>query len=148
DAEIGVPALVGRHAFLRWQGRHVTVFALQTGGEVARSALPHEGSHVFLLGGAVFFGGGRAAQRRHEPIGLCALGRASAASLRPRGLPGTSVWMTPGTEVLAPTASAGDKARLHARPRTSGRPGFDTNRFVATYHQAAVGFNARSGAAA
>ncbi|MGK3998666.1 outer membrane protein assembly factor BamB family protein [Sorangium sp. So ce1024] len=148
DAEIGVPAVVGRHAFLPWQGRYVTVFDLQTGGEVARAALRHEVSHVFLLGGAVFFGGGRAATRLDEAIGLGAVGRASTATLRARELPGTPVWMTPGTEVLAPTASAGDKARLHARPRTSGRPGFDTNRFVATYHQAAVGFNARSGAAA
>lgn len=148
DAEIGVPAVVGRHAFLPWQGRYVTVFDLQTGGEVARAALRHEVSRAFLLGGAVFFGGGNAATRLDEAIGLGAVGRASTARLRARELPGAPVWMTPGTEVLAPAASAVDNARLHARPRASGRPGFDTNRFVATYHQAAVGFDARSGAAA
>ncbi|WP_438016796.1 PQQ-binding-like beta-propeller repeat protein [Sorangium sp. So ce315] len=148
DAEIGVPAVVGRHAFLPWQGRYVTVFDLQTGGEVARAALRHEVSRAFLLGGEVFFGGGNAATRLDEAIGLGAAGRASTARLRAHELPGAPVWMTPGTEVLAPTASAGDKARLHARPRASGRPGIDAGRFVATYHQAAIGIDARSGTAA
>ncbi|WP_438025553.1 outer membrane protein assembly factor BamB family protein [Sorangium sp. So ce233] len=148
DADIGVPAVVGRHAFLPWQGQYVTVFDLQTGGEVARAALRHEVSRAFLLGGAVFFGGGRAATRLDEAIGLGSAGRASTARLPARELPGAPVWMTPGTEVLAPTASAADKARLHARPRASGRPGFHANRFVATYYRAAVGINARTGALA
>ncbi|WP_437926908.1 PQQ-binding-like beta-propeller repeat protein [Sorangium sp. So ce291] len=145
SAAIGVPAVVGRYAFLPWDGRYVTVFDLQTGGEVARAALRIEVSRAFLLGGAVFFGGDAAATRFDAAIGRGAAGRASTARLPARELPGAPVWMTAGTEVLAPTASAEDRARIYARPRASGRPGFQGNRFVATYHRMAVGVVARSG---
>ncbi|WP_437326082.1 outer membrane protein assembly factor BamB family protein [Sorangium sp. So ce381] len=147
SAAIGVPAVVGRYAFLPWQGRYVTVFDLQTGGEVARALLRTEVSRAFLLGGAVFFGG-EAATRFDASIGLGAAGRASTARLPARELPGAPVWMTAGTDVLAPTASAGDMARLYARPRPTGPPGIEAERFVATYYRAAVGLDARSGALA
>ncbi|WP_437896376.1 outer membrane protein assembly factor BamB family protein [Sorangium sp. So ce124] len=147
SAAIGVPAVVGRYAFLPWQGRYVTVFDLQTGGEVARALLRTEVSRAFLLGGAVFFGG-EAATRFDASIALGAAGRASTARLPARELPGAPVWMTAGTEVLAPTASAGDMARLYARPRPAGPPGIEAERFVATYYRAAVGLDARSGALA
>ncbi|WP_437723906.1 outer membrane protein assembly factor BamB family protein [Sorangium sp. So ce861] len=145
DADIGVPAVVGRYAFLPWHGRYVTVFDLQTGREAARALLRTEVSRAFLLGGAVFFGGGSAATRFDAAIGLGAAGRASTARLPPRELPGAPIWMSDGTEVLAPVASAEDRARLYARPRASGPPGIEAERFVATYHQAAVGRDARSG---
>ncbi len=145
SATIGVPAVVGRYAFLPWQGRYVTVFDLQTGGEVARALLRTEVSRAFLLGGAVFFGGGAAATRLDEAIGLGAAGHASTARLPARELPGAPVWMTDGTEVLAPIASAEDRVRLYARPRASGPPGVEAERFAATYYRAAVGLDARSG---
>ncbi|WP_104985993.1 PQQ-binding-like beta-propeller repeat protein [Sorangium cellulosum] len=149
-AVIGVPAVVGRYAFLPWDGRYVTVFDLQTGGEVARTQLRAEMSEVsraFLLGGAVFFGG-EAATRLDEAIGLAPAGRASTARLPPRELPGTPAWLTGGTEVPGPLASADDKARRYARPRASGPAGIEDERFAATYHRIAVGFDARSGALA
>ncbi|WP_437952608.1 PQQ-binding-like beta-propeller repeat protein [Sorangium sp. So ce296] len=148
DADIGVPAVVGRYAFLPWQGRYVTVFDLQTGREAARALLRTEVSRAFLLGGAVFFGGGSAATRFDAAIGLGAAGRASTARLPARELPGAPIWMSDGTEVLAPVASAEDRARLYARPRASGPPGIEAERFVATYYRAAVGINARTGALA
>ncbi|WP_441290299.1 outer membrane protein assembly factor BamB family protein [Sorangium sp. KYC3313] len=147
SAAIGVPAVVGRYAFLPWQGRYVTVFDLQTGGEVARAQLRTEVSRAFLLGGTVFFGG-EAATRFDASIGLGAAGRASIARLPARELPGAPVWMTAGTEVLAPAASAEDRARLYARPRPVGPPGIEGERYVATYYRAAVGLDARTGALA
>ncbi|WP_437675254.1 outer membrane protein assembly factor BamB family protein [Sorangium sp. So ce131] len=149
-AVIGVPAVVGRYAFLPWEGRYVTVFDLQTGREAARTQLRAEMSEVsraFLLGGAVFFGG-EAATRFDEAIGLAPAGRASTARLPPRELPGTPAWLTGGTEVPGPIASTDDKARRYARPRAAGPAGIEGERFAATYYRIAVGFDARSGALA
>ncbi|MGK4008606.1 PQQ-binding-like beta-propeller repeat protein [Sorangium sp. So ce1036] len=148
DAAIGVPAVVGRHALLPWHGRYVTVFDLQTGGEVARGVFQAPVSHAFLSGGAVFFGGASAATRLDGAIGLGAAGRASTVALPERGLPGAPVWMADGTEVLPPVASASDRARLYARPRARGAAGVEGGRFAATYLRIAAGFDARSGALA
>lgn len=143
---IGVPAVVGRYAFLPWQGQYVTVFDLQTGAEVARALLRTEVSRAFTLGGQVFFGG-VGATRFDERIRLGAQGQASTVALPARELPGAPRWMTRGTEVLD-AASAQDKVRLYARPAPSGPPEIDAGRFAATYFRIAVGLDARSGRAA
>jgi outer membrane protein assembly factor BamB len=141
DDAIGVPAVVGRYAFLPWQEQYVTVFDLQTGSEVARALLRTPASRVFLSGGAVFFGGA-AATRLDGAIGLVSQGRASTVALPSRDLPGNPIWMTPGTEVLEPVASASDKVRLYARPTASGAPAIESGIFAATYFRIAVGFDA------
>lgn len=141
---IGVPAVVGRYAFLPWQGQYVTVFDLQTGDEVARALLRTEVSRAFTLGGAVFFGGA-GATRLDERIRLGSKGQASTVVPPPRELPGAPRWMTPGTEVLDAGTSARDKIRLYGRPTASGPAGIDAGRFAATYFRIAVGLDARSG---
>jgi outer membrane protein assembly factor BamB len=147
EAAIGVPAVVGRYAFLPWHGQYVTVFDLQTGVEVARALLRSDVSRAFTSGGAIFFGGA-AATRFDGSIGRGAAGRASTVALASRELPGAPVWMASGTEVLAPEASAADKTRLYARPVASGAPAIDAGRFAATYFHVAVGLDATSGAVA
>ncbi len=141
---IGVPAVVGRYAFLPWQGQYVTVFDLQSGDEVARALLRTEVSRAFTLGGAVYFGGA-AATRLDERIRFGAEGKASTAALPARELPGAPRWMAPGAEVLETAATAGDKVRLYARPTASGEAAIEGDRYAATYFRIAVGLDARSG---
>lgn len=147
EAAIGVPAVVGRYTFLPWHGQYVTVFDLQTGGEVARALLRTEVSRAFLSGGALFFGG-VAATRFDGSIARGAAGRASTVALAMREIPGTPAWMPTGTEVLEPKASASDMTRLYARPVASGAAAIEGNRFAATYFSLAVGLDATSGAVA
>lgn len=141
---IGAPAIAGRYAFLPWQGQYVTVFDLQSGEEVARALLRTEVSRAFAVGGALFFGGA-AATRVDDHVRFAARGLASTVTLPARDLPGEPRWMVPGTEVLAPTATASDKVHLYARPSASGPPAIDGGRFVATYFRVAIGFDAVSG---
>lgn len=141
DEAIGAPAVVGRYAFLPWKGQYVTVFDLQRGEEVARALLRTEVSRAFTLGGALFFGGA-AATRLDDRIRGAAEDRASTVALPARDLPGAPRWITPGTEVLDPVATAFDRNRLYARPTVKGPAALEGDRFAATYFRVAVGFDA------
>lgn len=142
--DIGAPAVVGRYAFLPWQGQYVTVHDLQRGEEVARALLRTEVSRAFTLGGAVFFAGA-AATRLDGQIRRGAEGEASTVSLPSRELPGMPRWISPGTEVLPPEASALDKTRIYARPAVTGPAAIEGGHHVATYFRVALGFDARTG---
>jgi outer membrane protein assembly factor BamB len=141
SVEIGVPGVVGRYAFLPWQGRYVTVFDLQAGNEIARVKLRTPVSRVFALGGSLFFGGAEAT-RFDAWIWRSATGKASTVTLPALGLPGAPAWMSPGTEVLGPEATTADKIRLYARPLPRGVPAIDDGRFASTYFRVAIGLDA------
>jgi outer membrane protein assembly factor BamB len=144
DEAIGAPAVMGRYAFLPWQGQYVTVFDLLRGEEVARALLRTKVSRAFMTGGAMFFGGA-AATRLDERIRFGAEDRASTVALPARELPGMPRWITPGIEVQGPAATALDKTQIYARPTASGPPAIEGRRFAATYFRVAVGFDATSG---
>lgn len=144
DAAIGVPAVLGRHAFLPWKGQYVSVFDLDEGREVARALLRSQTSHAFTVGGALYFGE-VGATRLDEQIGAAHRAGATTFALPARELPGAPRWLTAGAEPRAPSWTAADKIRLVARP--DGAAATDA-RFAATYYRLALGLDARSGALA
>ena len=146
EADIGVPAVVDRVAFLPWQGQYVSVYDLDGGDESARVLLRSQTSHAFAVGGALFFGE-RGVTRFDDKIRLAPTGKASTVSLPARELPASPRWKRPGTEVTPLKTTAFDNIRTYARPAANG-PGFEGGHFAATYYRIAVGLDAQTGAVA
>lgn len=145
DAPIGVPAVVGRYAFVPWKGQYISVFDMTNGNEAARALLRSQTSHAFVRGGQVFFGES-AVVRFDDKIRHASQNGATTITLPARELPGKPVWMGPGTDVRDLAPSARDNIRLYARPAQAGGTAVESGRFAATYFRVALGFDAQSGA--
>lgn len=145
DVPIGVPAVVGRYAFLPWRGQYVTVFDLTEGEEAARALLRVQTSHAFVEGGTLFFGE-MGLVRFDDRIGDAHRGAASHIQLPARELPGKPAWLRSGLEPGELVSTALDNVRLYARPAPAGEATVEGGRFAATYYQIALGFDAASGA--
>jgi outer membrane protein assembly factor BamB len=139
---IGVPAVAGGLVFLPWQKQYVSAFDVEQGSEKARTILRHQTSHVFVTGGAMFFGE-TSATRLDGQIRLSGADKASTVTLPKRELPGDPRWRGSGNEPLPVAAGATDRIRLYARPTASGPAGFEGDRYVGTYLKLAVGFDAK-----
>jgi outer membrane protein assembly factor BamB len=147
DAAIGVPAVAGDTVFFPWGGRFLSVYDLPSGDEKARIAFAEPVSRAFALGGAVF-AGESSFTRIDESAHLAARGQASTATLPTPldGALGRVRWTRPGTDWVTRMAETQDKIAMYARPRASGAPGIDQERFAATYFRVALGFDAKTGA--
>jgi len=133
-AEIGVPAVVGRFAFLPWQRQYVTIYDLEDGREEARVLVRSLTSRAFAVGGSVFFGE-VGATRWDEKTHLSSKKAASFVSLPLAGLPGEPKWMRSGIDPVDTTWAAYDKIAILARP--DGDRVVD-GRFAATYYRIVV----------
>jgi outer membrane protein assembly factor BamB len=123
------------------------VYDLPSGDEKARIASAEPMSRAFALGGAVF-AGEQSFTRIDERAHLAARGGASTATLPAPldGALGKLRWTRPGTDWVNRLAEAQDKIAMYARPRATGTPGIDQDRFAATYYRVALGFDAKTGA--
>lgn len=148
EGAIGVPAVAGDTVFLPWQGRFLSVYDLPSGDERARIALPGKVSRALAIGGAIW-AGETSITRFDERLARAGARDATTLSLPAPlgGLLGDPAWTRSGTEWVSREADARDRAQLLARPAASGR-GFARDRFAATFHRAALGFEAQRGALA
>ncbi|MGA7124237.1 MAG: PQQ-binding-like beta-propeller repeat protein [Polyangiaceae bacterium] len=139
---LGVPAVLGRTAFVPWAGQYVSAIDLDSGDETARVTLRAETSRAWTAGGSLWFGEASFI-RFDEHIVDASRGRASTAILPVRELPGMPRVMPPGTAPVPPQATAEDKARMYASPvATSQGAAVEDGRWYATYFRIAMGFDA------
>jgi outer membrane protein assembly factor BamB len=139
---LGVPAVLGRTAFVPWAGQYVSAIDLDSGDETARVTLRAETSRAWTAGGSLWFGE-TSFIRFDEHIVDASRGRASTAILPVRELPGMPRVMPPGTAPVSPQATAEDKARMYASPvATSQGAAVEDGRWYATYFRIAMGFDA------
>lgn len=141
---VGVPAVIGHHAFFPWHDRSVTIYDLTNGDEVVRFALPERTSRAFTIGKALYFGEQHVFRYGEDLAREPA--RALSITSPPRELPGSPKWQTNGTSVVPLTADARDKVRLYAHPKAVGPLGVEGDTFVGAYFKLAMGFDAKSGA--
>jgi len=144
EPAVGVPAVVGGHAFLPWQGQYVTAWDLGSGDEVARLLFREQVSHAFTSGKKLYFGE-LGLFRFDEQIGQAHLRQASHVGLPQREFPGTPTLLPPGIDTLPAVADARDRVALFARPADRAKLAIDSDRFFSTYFKLALGLDAKSG---
>lgn len=137
--EIGVPAVLGRYAFLPWKRQYVSIYDLEEGREAARVLLRSVTSRAFTAGGSLWFGE-LGATRWDDAIPGASSRGATFVSLPLAGLAGEPPWMRPGTARLEPTWDAHDKAGVLARPDGAG---FVDGLFASTYYKLVMGRSAK-----
>jgi outer membrane protein assembly factor BamB len=138
---LGVPAVLGRMAFVPWAGQYVSVIDLESGEETARVTLRAATSRAWTDDGALWFGESSFI-RFDERIGGASRGKASVITLPARELPGRPRLMPAGNEPVAAAANADDKTRIYARPVAGETLAFEDGRSYATYYRIAMGFDA------
>lgn len=144
DPIVGVPAIAGNFAFFPWGERHVTVYDLTLGDEVARLGLPERASQAFTVGKALFFGESHV--YRYDADLVRNPEHAPFVTSPPRELPGAPLWQSNGTRVLPLAADSRDKARLYAHPKAKGPLGVEGETFVGTYFKLVLGLDSKTGA--
>jgi outer membrane protein assembly factor BamB len=144
DRPLGVPAVLGRLAFVPWAGQYVSVIDLSMGDEVARVTLRDQTTRAWTQAGSLWFGQ-NGYIRFDAHIRDASRGKATTLSLPMRELPGTPKLMPPG-DPLGPVAGAEDKVHLYARPTGTGDgAAIDSGRWYATYFRFAMGFGTDKG---
>ncbi|HTQ43700.1 MAG TPA: PQQ-binding-like beta-propeller repeat protein [Polyangiaceae bacterium] len=144
DRPLGVPAVLGRLAFVPWAGQYVSVIDLSTGDEVARVTLREQTTRAWTQAGSLWFGQ-NSYLRFDAHIRDASRGKATSVNLPMRELPGTPKLMPPG-DPLGPVAGAEDKVHLYARPTGTGDgAAIDSGRWYATYFRLAMGFGTDKG---
>lgn len=145
EKQVGVPAVLGRLAFVPWSGQYVTVIDLANGDEAARVTLRDQTSRAWTQGGSLWFGQ-VGFTRFDEHIRDASKGKASRVTVPARELPGSPPLMPPGDKTLAPAADAQDKVHVYARPQgTDSGAVIQDDRWYATYFRLAMGFDAGKG---
>ncbi len=143
EKQVGVPAVLGRLAFVPWSGQYVSVMDLASGEETARVTLRGQTSHAWTEGGSLWFGE-VGYTRFDEHIRDASKGKASTATVPARELPGSPPLMPPGDKALPIAADALDKVHRFARPLgTDGGAAISDDRWYATYFRVAMGFDAK-----
>ena len=144
DRPLGVPAVLGRLAFVPWAGQYVSVIDLSTGDEVARVTLREQTTRAWTQAGSLWFGQ-NSYLRFDAHIRDASRGKATSLNIPMRELPGTPKLMPPG-DPLGPVAGAEDKVHLYARPTGTGDgAAIDSGRWYATYFRLAMGFGTDKG---
>jgi outer membrane protein assembly factor BamB len=145
EKPVGIPAVLGRLAFVPWAGQYVTVIDLANGDETARVTLREQTSRAWTQGGSLWFGE-VGYVRFDERIRDASKGKATTVTIPARELPGSPRLMAPGDKPLPVAADAQDKVHLYARPQgTSGGASIQDDRWYATYFRLALGFDAAKG---
>lgn len=144
DKPLGRPAARGGVAFVPWQGQYVSAIDMRTGAEIGRLLTRELTSHAFAVGGELFFGE-RGVIRFDERIRYTTTQQANRAALPARDLPGKPRWLEPGETLPALDMGARAKTRIYASPRFSESSRFASNRFIATYFQEVMAFDAVKG---
>jgi outer membrane protein assembly factor BamB len=145
EKPVGIPAVLGRLAFVPWSGQYVTVIDLANGDETARVTLREQTSRAWTQGGSLWFGE-VGYVRFDERVREASKGKATTVTIPARELPGSPRLMAPGYKPLPVAADAQDKVHLYARPEgTSSGAAIQDDRWYATYFRLAMGFDATKG---
>ncbi len=145
EKPLGVPAVLGRLAFVPWADQYVSVIDLANGDEAARVTLREQTSRAWTQGGSLWFGEAGYI-RFDEHIKDASKGKATTVGLPARELPGSPKLMPSGDKALPPVADATDKVHIYARPRgTDSGAAIEDDRWYATYFRVAMGFGAGKG---
>ena len=142
EKQLGAPAVLAGMAFVPWAGQYVSVIDLSNGDETARVTLREHALRAWAESGSLWFGE-ESFVRFDERIHDASHGKASAARLALRELPGTPKLLARGAAPAPVAANAEDRVRLYARP-TGGDSGasIEDGRYYATYFRLAMGFDA------
>jgi outer membrane protein assembly factor BamB len=143
EKPLGRPAARGGIAFVPWAGQYVSAIDMRTGAEVGRLLTRELTSHAIVAGGALFFGE-KGVIRFDERIGYATTQQANRAEFVLRDLPGKPKWLGPGEALPELDMGARAKTRIYATPRFSERTRFASDRYLATYFQAVMAFDAAS----
>jgi len=145
EKPLGVPAVLGRLAFVPWADQYVSVIDLANGDETARVTLRQQTSRAWTQGGSLWFGEAGYI-RFDEHIRDASKGKATMVTVPARELPGSPKLMPSGDKALSPVADATDKVHIYARPRgTDSGATIEDDRWYATYFRVAMGFGAGKG---
>jgi outer membrane protein assembly factor BamB len=144
ERPLGRPAARGGVAFVPWAGQYVSAIDMKTGDELGRLLTRELTSHALAVGGELYFGE-KAVLRFDDRIRFASTQQANRAGLPQRELPGKPRWLDPGDSLPALDMGARAKTRIYATPRFSERTRFASDRFLATYFQAVMAFDAGSG---
>jgi outer membrane protein assembly factor BamB len=145
DKLLGVPAVLGKIAFVPWGNQYVTAVDLVSGDEIGRVTLRERTSRAWAQGGGLYFGE-VGFFRFDDKIALASRNQATHVSVAHRELPGTPRLMPPGDQRTPAVASAPDRIRLFARPSgPDGELGIDSGRYYATYFKLVMGFESSKG---
>jgi outer membrane protein assembly factor BamB len=141
EKTLGAPAVVNGLAFVPWAGQYVSVIDLANGDETARVTLRQETSRAWTEGGMLWFGG-IGYVRFDDRIHDASRGRAASVLVPLRELPGMPKIIPAGTDPLAASANAEDKAREYAKPTgTESGLGLQDGHWYGTYFRIAMGFD-------
>ena len=141
---LGRPAARGGLAFVPWSGQYVSVIDMNTGAERGRLLTRELVSHALAIGGELYFGE-KGVIHFDDRIRYASTQQANRASFAERELPGKPKWLEPGERLPALDMGARAKTRIYATPKFSEQTRFASNRFIATYFQALMAFDAGSG---
>jgi outer membrane protein assembly factor BamB len=142
DKTLGAPAVVDGLAFVPWAGQYVSVIDLANGDETARVTLRQATTRAWTEGGTLWFGG-IGYIRFDERIHDASRGRAASVLVPLRELPGMPKLIPAGTDALAASANAEDKAREYGKPTLiDSSVGLQDSHWYGTYFRIAMGFEA------
>jgi outer membrane protein assembly factor BamB len=144
EKPLGRPAARGGVAFVPWAGQYVSAIDMKTGAELGRLLTRELTSHALAVGGELYFGE-KGVIRFDERIRYAITQQANRAGLPERDLPGKPRWLDPGESLPQLDMGARAKTRIYATPRFSERTRFASDRFLASYFQALMAFDAGSG---
>jgi len=144
EKPLGRPAARGGLAFVPWSGQYVSVIDMNTGAERGRLLTRELVSHALAIGGELYFGE-KGVLHFDERIRYASTQQANRASFAERELPGKPKWLEPGESLPELDMGARAKTRIYATPKFSERTRFASDRFISTYFQALMAFDAGSG---
>ncbi|MDQ2644193.1 MAG: PQQ-binding-like beta-propeller repeat protein, partial [Myxococcota bacterium] len=144
EKPLGRPAARGGLAFVPWSGQYVSVIDMNTGAERGRLLTRELVSHALTVGGEIYFGE-KGVLHLDERIRYASTQQANRASFAERELPGKPKWLEPGERLPELDMGARAKTRIYATPKFSEKTRFASDRFISTYFQALMAFDAGSG---
>jgi outer membrane protein assembly factor BamB len=144
-AALGRPAARGGIAFIPWAGQYVSAIDMDRGEEAGRLLTRELTSHALAVQGELFFGE-KAMLHFDEKSRFASTNQAARTALPERLLPGQPRWLGPGAEIPLIDTGARANIRVYATPTWTGsETRFASDRFVATYFRAVLGFDAKNG---